>query len=873
MFDNVLRTRLNNGLTVLVRRDDSAPVAAVVTHVKAGYFDEGDDEVGISHVLEHMFFKGTPTRGVGEVARETKAHGGYLNAHTIYDHTSYMAVLPREGFLRGLEIQADAFANALIDAGELGRELEVIIQEAKRKLDAPGAVTIESLYALLHDRHRIRRWRIGREESLRALTRERVAGFHRNFYRPGNTVLAIVGDVDVDATMGRVASLYGGLADQPVERIPGPDEIAPPGFRYREITGDIAQAHFAIGWRTPGTLHVDTPALDLFALALGEGRGSRLYREVRERELASQVSAFNYTPDGLGVFALTGEGPAPRLSDALPATWQAARRLCDDGPQAGELERARRLFEARWLRRLESMEGQADLLASWEAAGHWQLSQRYFDSIMSLEAAQVAAVARRYLDPSEASVLVYQASGEVRLAADAAEASARLRDVTRPSVAGSPLPIDSAVGAPAIVRHGPVVEERRAGATVVFRTAAGVPVLVRQRPGASMAHVGIQFATGSSLDPEGQSGLAMLVGRTALKGTTRRSAEAIAFESEVLGGVITPAVSSDGQGWTLSVPAPRLGDAVALLADVVQHPVFDEAALETERAMALAHLSQLRDDMFRYPVRLATAAAFPGHPYGRGALGSEETLRAVTAEALRAWHAAHVLSAPVVMAVVSGAVPDEAAGLLAGAFGDIRPVAPSPGTTPAWPHDGSERAESRERAQTALAMAFPSPDRRSVDRITVRVLASIVSGLGGRFFEALREARSLAYTVTAYPVERAMAGLFVAYIATSPDLEEEARRGLVDEFERLRTAPVTDSELDRARTYTLGAHAISRQHGATVLAELVDAWLFGGGAGEPDLFEERVRGVTAAGIQALAGRHFDPAYRVEGIVRGTPAAR
>ena len=187
----IRRTVLPNGLTVLVRHDRSAPVVAIVTYVSAGYFDETDDVVGIAHVLEHMFFKGTPTRGVGEIARQTKAVGGYLNAATIYDHTSYYAVLPASGFVQGLDVQFDAYANSLIDGDELARELEVIIQEAKRKSDNPGAVATETLYELLHDRHRIRRWRIGREPGLRALTRDAMLRFYRNFYHPGNTVLRL----------------------------------------------------------------------------------------------------------------------------------------------------------------------------------------------------------------------------------------------------------------------------------------------------------------------------------------------------------------------------------------------------------------------------------------------------------------------------------------------------------------------------------------------------------------------------------------------------------------------------------------------------------------------------------------------------------
>ena len=113
---SVSRHTLANGLTLLVRRDASAPVVAIVTFVSAGYFDETDDVVGIAHVLEHMFFKGTPTRGVGEIAKQTKALGGYLNAGTIYDHTSYYTVLPSSAFAQGLEIQSDAYARSLIDS-------------------------------------------------------------------------------------------------------------------------------------------------------------------------------------------------------------------------------------------------------------------------------------------------------------------------------------------------------------------------------------------------------------------------------------------------------------------------------------------------------------------------------------------------------------------------------------------------------------------------------------------------------------------------------------------------------------------------------------------------------------------------------------
>ena len=184
------RQVLPNSLTLLVQREPAAPVVAVVTHVRAGYFDEPDEWAGIAHVLEHMYFKGTARRGPGEIARETQRVGGYINAGTIYDKTVYYTVLPsaRGGLERALDVQADALMHAALAPDELRRELEVIIQEAKRKLDSPGPVTTETLYALLFRTHRMRRWRIGTEDGLRQLTHDDVRAYYESRYTPDRTI-------------------------------------------------------------------------------------------------------------------------------------------------------------------------------------------------------------------------------------------------------------------------------------------------------------------------------------------------------------------------------------------------------------------------------------------------------------------------------------------------------------------------------------------------------------------------------------------------------------------------------------------------------------------------------------------------------------
>jgi len=860
---SVIRTRLSNGLTVLIRRDRSAPVVAIVTFVSAGYFDETDDIVGIAHVLEHMYFKGTPTRGVGEIAKQTKAVGGYLNAGTIYDHTSYYTVLPASSFVQGLDVQSDAYARSLIDADELARELEVIIQEAKRKADNPGAVATETLYELLHDRHRMRRWRIGREAGLRTLTRDAVAGFYRNFYHPGNTVLSIVGDVDPETALAEVRRAYGSLPSGEPSRQRGPTEEGVAGFRYRELAGDIGQTQLALGWRTPGTTHPDTASLDLLSTVLGSGRASRLYRAVRERRLASSISAYNYTPTEIGVFVVHAETQPGTTRDAARATWDQLRAIRDGEVGELEIERAKRILESQFVRRLEDMEGQANFLAEWEALGDWKMGERYLERLLSTTRDQLIESANRYLDPDAAGVLVYRPTSSEEVAATADDMRSLLDREPRPEGLSPASP-----RTPHPIPPGPkAVFEREEAGVRVYRTASNVPILVRIKPGAPLVHAGAYFVGGASDEAPSLAGLTRLMVRTALKGTSARTALQIAEEGELLGGSVGSAAGSESFGWSISVPTQYAAGAIELLADVVQHGTFEGDALETERAVALAEIAAVRDDMYRYPTMLALRAAFEGHPYGVPIGGTEESIAHVDRDAVQRWHREHALTSAVAIGVVGDGDPDDLANIIARAFTELKFKAAVAPAAPAWPRTTTSNVETRERAQTALALMFPGPTRRSDDRYSAAMIASVASGLGGRFFDELRDKRSLGYTVHAYATERALAGSFVAYIATSPEKEDVARQGLLNEFAKLREQPVTARELDQAKTYALGVHAIRQQSGGAVLGEVVEAYLFGRLA-ELEEFEAKVRMVSAEEMRTVAREYFDESRRVEGIVRG-----
>jgi zinc protease len=709
----------------------------------------------------------------------------------------------------------------------------------------------------------MRRWRIGREDGLRKLTRDDLVRFYRNFYRPRSTILSIVGDIDLDDAAGQIERRYGSLPDAPIERTPGPREPEHREFRYRELDGDITQTQLTFGWRTPGSLHPDTPLLELAGTMLGSGRGSRFYRAVRERKLATSISAYDYTPTELGVFVVHAEGPPGKTIDAARNVWAQLADVRANGFSDDELNRARQLLEARFVRRLETMEGQANFLAEWEALGDWQMGERELDRLLSASAMEVTEAVRRHLTEDSAGVIVYRPRGAPELARDAAAMRALL------SGGASPLPGIPAPSPVAPARTARASLEREEGRVRVYRTARAVPILVMRRPGAPLVQLGIHVAGGATDESAARAGLTSMLTRTSVKGTRSRSAAQIAEDGELLGGSVSGSTSSESFGWGISVPARHTGAALELLADVVQHATFGEQALETERALAIADLEMLRDDMYRYPLRLLTAEAFAGHPYGVPASGTESSLPGIDADEVRDWHRARVLEGPSVIAVVGDVDPDEMATLAAARFAELRWREEAPLAAPAWPQAPLAVAESREKAQSALALAFPSPSRSDDARFAADLLAGVASGLGGRFFDQLRDRQSLAYTVSAFAAEWRRAGMFVSYIATSPEKEEIARAGLLAEFAKLREAPVTEAELAQAKEYAIGTHAIRSQSGGALLGEIIDAWIFGRGLHEIDEHDARIRAVTASEMQELANRCFVESALVQSAIRGT----
>jgi zinc protease len=865
---DVVREVLSNGLTLLAQRETSAPAVAVVTHVKAGFFDEPDRWVGISHVLEHMFFKGTPTRGVGQIARETKAAGGYLNATTSYDHTTYFSVLPARSLAAGLAVQADALRHPLIDAAELARELRVIIQEAKRKLDTPSAVTYETLNEVMFDQHRIRRWRIGYEAQLAGFTRDDLWDYYASRYVPARTIVAIVGDAPVDEMLSLATRAYGDWQSGPAAHDPSPDEPPRHEVRARTLRGDVTQAELALGWRVVPPTHPDSPRLDLAAALLGSGRGSWLHRALREPGIVTGIGTYNYAPTDVGVFSVTADLDPARVTEAVDGIAEAAARLALTGPSEAELDRARTLLLSRWMRRLEPMEGRASALAAAEALGGLDELEREYAALSATTAAEVRDVAARYLSPEAVSGVVYlpKDRGDELTADRLSRAFAVTQLRVLPTPNGTAV---RAASAPTIPRSPTM----RAGTMQL--SLPGADLLLRRKPGVPAVTLGLYVPRLES-DPPELAGLGALTVRSALRGAGGLDAAGLAFAVERLGGSLSASVAVDWLGFGTTVLADRAAEAAGLLRVLYAEPAFVESEVVTERSLLAAEATQVVDDMFRYPFQLAFRAAFGNQGYGLPASGLPGTIEAITPDHVRRWHARRMLGTRPVVIGVGDIDVARAANQLGAVFADLPARAAEPiGTTHTWAldHTPIERAAAREKAQTALAMVFRGPNRRSSDRHAADVWAAVASGLGGRMFEALRDRRSLAYTVMASSWQKGRAGALVTYIATSPEREPEARSAMLDELGRFAREPVSDTELAQAVNYLAGQAEVRQQSGAAVAGELLEAWLIGDGLDELAAPGAVYRRVTADQVHAMAAGCLVAAERGEGVVRGTGGSR
>lgn len=421
---DVLKTTLNNGLTVLLKEMHTTPIISHWLWVRVGSRDEGPGITGASHWVEHMQFKGTPTFPAGKLDKDISRDGGFWNAMTYIDWTAYFETMPADKIDLALRLEADRLVHSDIDPKEVDSERTVIISERQGNENNPMFLLDEDVQEAAFDKHTYKHEVIGYTADLQSMTRDDLYNHYKRFYVPNNAVLAVGGDFDSEQMLARVRELY-----EPIPVGAAPQRIAvaepAPQEERRVVTKGPGETIFVkAAYRS-----VRATDPDFFALTVADSllagpsnlnmfsggisnKTSRLYRRLVDHDVAVAVSGgLQATIDPFLYDITIIVHPERKAEDAIAALDEELGRLQDSPPKAEELARAVKQAQALFAYGSESITNQAFWLGFAEIFDSYAWFEQYLDRLAAVTPADVQRAAQTYLRPERRVLGVYQPDG------------------------------------------------------------------------------------------------------------------------------------------------------------------------------------------------------------------------------------------------------------------------------------------------------------------------------------------------------------------------------------------------------------------------------------------------------------------------------
>lgn len=862
---------LDNGLTILLRESHRAPVVELQIWANVGSADERPGEEGLAHFHEHMLFKGTDRRRVGDVAGDIEGLGGHINAYTSFDSTVYHATLPSDSWRDGLDVLTDAVRNSIFDEAEIEREREVVLEEIRRSDDTPGHVLGDLSFNACYPNHPYGLPILGPAENVARFDRDQVRHFFERWYTPDNLIVVGVGDFDSEEVSREIERLFADAERGAAERV-RPEANAPNSLEVALLRRPFEGHRLDLSWPAACFRDRDACYLDLLAYVLGECESSRLVRRVREDEgLVDRIDAGAYTPLDRGLFSVGFETNGRRMLAATRRIIEEVELLRREPVSEAEIERARINFLASEQFDRESVSGLASKLGSFEViGGGWNREAEMIETIRRATPADLHRVAQTFLAPEALTVaaLIPESSdpdldedalrGAVQAGIEAA--AARAIDVVPDEHVNPPSTSDKATrrldAAPLFGTACPALHG--SGERYDARLANGLELHVLRRPEVPVAAVRLAFLGGLLSEEASTSGITRFLNAMWTRGTETRTAAEFARDVEGLAAEIDGFSGRNSVGLSLDCLSESLEPALELFADALLQPRFDSDEIESERRETLAALERRKDRLGQRAFQLFAETEFESHPYRLTVGGESETVAGFSEADLRQ-HAARLLQADrAAIAIVGDVDPERVGEVLADRFGSL----PSAGHRFELPPEELRRVGVREselrkdRAQAHLVMGFRGLTLDDPDRYTLELISQMLAGQGGRLFLELRDRQSLAYTVSASNVEGIAPGYFSIYIATAPDKIDRARDGINEEIERLLNEPPDPAELDRAIRYGTGSFAIDAQRSHSRAAHLALDSIYGLGPDNADRYPEELARITPEDVLRVARRVF-----------------
>ncbi|WP_168194313.1 pitrilysin family protein [Thermodesulfobacterium sp. TA1] len=772
IVNKVVEKKLKNGLTVLFYPYDREDVVTVKLCVKVGSAYENEKQAGLTHLIEHMIFKGTETKKPEDIVGTIEALGGYMNAFTSFDYTCYYATGPAKILENSLDILSDVVFHPFFDPKELEREKEVVIEEMKMRLDNPHVVLWEEVMKASYQKYPYRRPIIGYEETVRSFKREDLLSFVNQFYTPENMVLSVIGKVNQDRLFALVDKYFTNLPKRTLKKVKFPKEPFTEKPRLVWVERPVKEGYFALTFPGASFKDEDAPILELLAEVLGGGESSRLYvRLKRDLNLVKTISMSAFTPAGPGLIEIFGTADPEKFKEVLSQLITELEEIKDFGVTEEELKKAKVKLLSDFVFDAETSEGLSSTLSAFQLnRGTYKDILWYKKKIDEATVEDLKEAAKKYFDFNK---MVGGFLSEKRLFTE--EYLKNLISVKKEKTIKS------------------------------FSLENGLKVFIYPRKDLPTIGITLAFPGGLRFETPQTNGLFQALTLIWTRGTQKYSAEEINFKLESLGASIKGFSGRNTFGIKALSLSSNLEETLELFKEILLYPTFKPEECEKARPELISMLLMQEDSPISLAVTQFLKILFSDHPYGLNIAGDQRFYQSFNSEDLKQAYQRFVNPNKGVLTIVGDVDPFILKQKLETILKDWKPFS-APFSEEEEPKLPSQRFQKikKETFQNQILLGFQTPGLTSKEKLVLEVLSSALSGQDGRLFRILRDERALAYSVTSFTVFYPKKSAFVLYIGCSPEKEEAAIAGFWEILEEISQNGLTQEEIERAKNRLLG---------------------------------------------------------------------